>query len=207
MSLAVANYHDTFDSFPPAWTVDADGQPLLSWRVLLLPYLDQKSLYDEFRLDEPWNSPHNRPLLERMPNTYRLHTRGNSMRTMTDYVAVVGEETLWSLTESSNYDSISDGSSHTLLIAEFVGHDIPWTKPEDLDFDQMDMTVDSDEGICSFLSPPAFATADGVIRFLPIDTPEATVRALLTAQGGEPFDLDELPRTRDGRLRLRKLTR
>lgn len=123
---------------------------------------------------------------------------------MTDYVVVVGEETLWSFSESRNYDSISDGSSHTLLVAEFVGHNIPWTKPEDLHFDQMDMTVDSDDGICSVLSPPAFATADGIIRFLPVDTPEAMVRALLTAHGGETFDLDELPNTRDGRLRPRK---
>ncbi|MFT5091804.1 MAG: hypothetical protein ACI93T_000619, partial [Porticoccaceae bacterium] len=194
-------------SFPPAWTVDADGKPLLSWRVLLLPYLDHKPLYDKFRLDEPWDSSHNRQLLNRMPNTYRLHTRGNSSRTMTDYVAVVGEETLWPYTESRNYDSISDGSSHTLLVAEFVGHDIPWTKPEDLHFDQMDMTADSDDGICSVLSPPAFATADGVIRFLPVGTPENIVRALLTAQGGETFDLDKLPKTRDGRLRAQKPVR
>lgn len=120
---------------------------------------------------------------------------------MTDYVAVVGEETLWPETKPRNYDSISDGSSHTLLIAEFVGHDIPWTKPEDLHFDRMDMQVDSDDGICSILSPPAFATADGIIRFLPVNTSEDTVRALLTAQGGESFDLDELRQARDGRLR------
>lgn len=126
---------------------------------------------------------------------------------MTDYVAVVGEETLWPGPESRDYEAISDGSSNTLLIAEFVGHEIPWTKPEDLNFNQMDMTVDSDQGICSVLSPPAFVTADGIIRFLPVNTPEHTVRALLTAQGGEAFSLDEFQKIHDGRLRPRKPSR
>ncbi|MEZ6088173.1 MAG: DUF1559 domain-containing protein [Pirellulaceae bacterium] len=57
--LAMHNYHDTYKSFPPAYTVDADGQPLHSWRTLLLPFLDQKALYDQIDLSKPWNDPAN----------------------------------------------------------------------------------------------------------------------------------------------------
>ena len=98
--------------------------------MLLLPYLDQKSLYDEFRLNEPWDSPHNRQLLDRIPGTYRLRTRSDSKRTVTDYVAVVSQETLWPGPESRNYEAISDGSSNTLLIAEFVGTTFPGQNPK-----------------------------------------------------------------------------
>lgn len=175
--------------------------------MLLLPFLDQKSLYDEFRLNEPWDSPHNRQLLDRMPPTYRLHTRIDPSRNMTDYVAIVGEETPWPGSEPRSHEFISDGAANTILIAEFVGHDIPWTKPEDLMFDEMDMTVDSDKGICSILSPPAFVTADGIVGFLPVNTPRDTVRALLTAQGGETFNLNEIQKVSDGRLRPRKSSR
>ena len=71
IGLAMHNYHATHKTFPPAFTVDKDGKPLLSWRVLILPYLEQDALYKEFHLDEPWDSPHNRTLIERMPPTYR----------------------------------------------------------------------------------------------------------------------------------------
>ena len=67
-ALAMHNYHDTNGKFPAASSFDKDGKPLLSWRVHVLPYLEQAELYKQFHLDEPWDSEHNKKLIEKMPN-------------------------------------------------------------------------------------------------------------------------------------------
>src|SRR5262245_9559054 len=59
ISLALLNYHAAHGQFPPAVVRSPDGQPLYSWRVLLLPYLEEDQLYRRFKLDQPWNSPNN----------------------------------------------------------------------------------------------------------------------------------------------------
>ena len=71
IGLAMVNYSSSHNVFPLAGTVSPDGKPLLSWRVLMLPYLDQQPLYEEFKLDEPWDSPNNKPLLARMPGVFK----------------------------------------------------------------------------------------------------------------------------------------
>ena len=70
--LAMHNFasQDKSQAFPPAF-IAKDGKPLLSWRVAMLPYLDQKNLYAKFHLDEPWDSEHNKALIATMPGTYR----------------------------------------------------------------------------------------------------------------------------------------
>src|SRR5207244_11694577 len=70
IALAFHNYHDTFGTFPPAAIYSKDGKPLLSWRVAILPYLDQDALYQQFKLDEPCDSAHNKLLLDRMQPIY-----------------------------------------------------------------------------------------------------------------------------------------
>ena len=73
IALALHNYHDQHNSFPPAFSQGKDGKPLLSWRVLILPFLDQQqALYDQFHLDEAWDSPHNRTLIAKMPAVLSL---------------------------------------------------------------------------------------------------------------------------------------
>ncbi len=70
IALAMHNYHASHNTFPPAYSKSPGGNPLLSWRVQILPFLDQKALYDEFHVDEPWDSPHNKALISRMPAVY-----------------------------------------------------------------------------------------------------------------------------------------
>jgi hypothetical protein len=70
IALAMMHYHDDYARFPPTVVSTKDGKPLHSWRVMLLPYLGQKRLFDQFRLDEPWDSPTNKPLLALMPPEY-----------------------------------------------------------------------------------------------------------------------------------------
>src|SRR5579863_9248252 len=70
IGLALHNYHDAFGSFPPAFVADANGKPMHSWRVLILPYLDQLPLYKEYNFSEPWDGPNNSRLLNRMPPAF-----------------------------------------------------------------------------------------------------------------------------------------
>src|SRR5262249_40256468 len=72
IGLALHNYHDTMGNFPPAAIVDEQGNRLLSWRVAILPYIEQVELYKQFKLDEPWDSDHNKKLIAKMPKTYAL---------------------------------------------------------------------------------------------------------------------------------------
>ena len=67
LALALRSYNDAYGHFPPAAVSDKSGKPLLSWRVLMLPWIQQGKLFKEFHLDEPWDSDHNKKLLEKMP--------------------------------------------------------------------------------------------------------------------------------------------
>jgi RNA polymerase sigma factor (sigma-70 family) len=120
-------------SFPAAAIVSPDGTPLLSWRVTILPYLgeSEKALYAEFHLNEPWDSPHNKPLLAKMPKVYAALKPGEP--NVTHYLALVGGGALFDINKPVNVKSVTDGTVTTLMIAEAV-KPVPWTKPEDLAF-------------------------------------------------------------------------
>jgi hypothetical protein len=93
ISLGLHNYHDHYGCFPPAIVKDADGKPMHSWRVLLLPFLSEYNLYNKYRMDEPWDGPNNRKLLGSMPSVYRCPSAGHdgkSSRECASYLAVVG---------------------------------------------------------------------------------------------------------------------
>ena len=71
IGLAMHNYLDANGHFPTPFSVDKQKKPLLSWRVHLLPYLEQQNLYRQFRLDEPWDSEHNKKLIKLMPKIFQ----------------------------------------------------------------------------------------------------------------------------------------
>ena len=71
IGLALINYNDVFIHFPAEYISDASGTPLLSWRVAILPFLGFDALFNQFHLNEAWNSPNNLPLLQQMPDIYR----------------------------------------------------------------------------------------------------------------------------------------
>ena len=96
IGLAIHNYAQANKTFPPAYTVDKDGKPLLSWRVLILPYLEGDDLYSEFHLDEPWDSEHNKKLLSRMPAVFRDPDSKLAAQGKTNYLTVRGEKTVFS---------------------------------------------------------------------------------------------------------------
>lgn len=136
IGMATHAYADQHEGrFPPAARRDKDGNPLLSWRVLILPHLGEKALYDQFRLDEPWVSPHNLPLMERMPAVYRVTSPDEVPPFQTRCQVLVGPGTPFEIAEGPRVkDDFPDGTSDTILLIE-AAEPVPWTKPADLAYE------------------------------------------------------------------------
>lgn len=189
ISLALQNYHDTFGSFPPAFVADESGRPMHSWRVLILPFMENKGLYDKYRFDEPWDGPNNSKLAHMMPEPYRCphdFQRGEFLET--SYLAVIGPETVWPGEKSITLADVADGTSNTLLVVEVHDSGIHWMEPRDLHMSQMPMLVNAPRGQGLSSEHPhgaQCAFVDGHVQLLTNNTPAETLRALLTISGGE----------------------
>jgi hypothetical protein len=193
---AYADQHD--GRFPPAVLNDKEGRPLHSWRVLILPYLEEGSLYRQFRLDEPWDSAHNLTLLPRMPKLYgvpegaRIERRAEPFTT---YIQVfVGKGTAFEGPRGLRRpDDFPDGCSNTALVVE-AGDAIPWTKPVDVAYEP-DKPLPPLGGV--FTGESRFSLfgsnrikgfhiymADGFVRFVTPTVSEATLRDVITRNDG-----------------------
>jgi len=190
IALAMQEYADTYNSFPPAYTVDANGKPMHSWRVLILPYLEDGALYNQYRLDEPWDGPNNSRLAGLMPVVFRCPSDASAPgSTTTNYAVVNGPGALFDGDKPCFLASIRDGTSNTLLVVEAAGAGIPWMEPRDLDFSQMQCVINGPGGNEIAGHHPGGAVvgfADGSTRFLPSSVSPTAVRALITRAGGEP---------------------
>ena len=144
LKVALLNYHEIYGSFPPAYIAGPDGTPWHSWRTLLLPVVNQQKLYDQYRFDEPWNSPHNRQLAEQadVMQFQCPSSPGYGTTPFTNYVVVLGEGTLFPGPDSVSQERLDD-PEQTILLVETDGLDIHWMEPRDLDVDTMSFDVNS----------------------------------------------------------------
>ena len=198
IALAIHNYNASHKNlFPPAYSTGPDGKPLLSWRVLILPYLEQGSLYKEFHLDEPWDSPHNRALIARMPEVYRcpMESADAAREGKTRYVAPRGPNTFLRGAQGISIKEITDGTSNTIAFID-GGDDraVPWTKPDD--WDVSPAATDPFRGIFEAHRSrrrhgTTVAMADGSVRFFTDKIKPETLRALLTIAGGEVISQED----------------
>jgi prepilin-type processing-associated H-X9-DG protein len=186
IGLALHIYHEQFGSFPPAYVADASGKPMHSWRVLILPFIDQQGLYNEYKFSEPWDGPNNSRLLSRMPPIYGCvsdpHAVGN---TNTSYAAVFGPQCVFRGIEPVKIMDITDGASNTLIVAEASKAGIPWMKPEDIDVAKHP-SIGDDSGFSSYhIGGVNALMCDGSVRFVPQSIDPQTLKALFTRDGKE----------------------
>lgn len=191
IALAMHNYADDKGSMPPAAVCDKTGKPLLSWRVLILPYIEQNELYKEFKLDEPWDSEHNKKLLAKMPRTYAIPGKNPPGGTSTHYRVFVGNGAGFDWINGARFPAaFSDGTSNTLMCVTAESA-VPWTKPDELEFDpDKDMTRLVGLVVNGRMQ---FAMFDGSVRTVGKIPPKATLNALITRAGGEVIDFDFNP--------------
>lgn len=209
IALAAHNYNDVNDELPGN-SYGPDGKPLLSWRVHILPYIEQDNLYQQFKLDEPWDSANNIRLLNQMPKVYaNPNEAANSSKTYYRGFSSPGavfenrpgtrpflnkqknNPGPFGKLEPFNIGRIKDLSSETILVIE-AGDPVEWTKPDDLDatpgkpFPPLGgMKLKKNRIQVGFL--------DGSVKEIRSDLPETTLRALVTHSGGEaiPVGWDE----------------
>jgi hypothetical protein len=178
-------YHTKHGRFPPAAVCGEDGKPLYSWRVKILPFIEQEALYKEFHLDEPWDSPHNIQFVERMPGTYALSPRkAAKMGVPPGYTIMhvfVGRDAPFEGTEGLQIADITNGLSNTIFVVE-AGKPVPWTKPEDLHFDPNEPLPDLRS---PFRDGFRACMGDGSMQWVHRNVSEATLRAAITRNWGD----------------------
>jgi Protein of unknown function (DUF1559) len=191
--LSFHNFHQMHDHLPSDIR-SKGGKPLLSWRVAVLPYLEQQALYEKFHLDEPWDSAHNKALLKEIPDVYVPVIRSDEPKISTYYQVITGPGTSFEGKDGASFIDITDGTSNTLMVVE-AGSPVPWTKPEDLTYDKEKPLPKLGR---LFRGGFNAGFTDGSVRFLSEAIPEQVIRAIITRNGGEvidrnAFEVDEKP--------------
>jgi hypothetical protein len=191
IGLALHNYHSAMGTLPPAVVRDKNGKALYSWRVLILPYLEQDVIYKNWKKDEPWDSPHNKPLSDVVLKVYTLPGNLDGVSNRTPYRVFIGkgagfEELKGQPSKGIRLADITDGTSNTIAVVEAT-ETVPWAKPEELDF------------VAGKALPPlgspwrdGFSATffDGSVRYILKTIKPQSLQAMITRNGEETIGVD-----------------
>jgi Protein of unknown function (DUF1559) len=195
-------YSDRFGSFPPAYSVDPNGNPLRSWRVSVLPLLEDEPLYRRFDLNKAWDDPVNRSASATPLEDSKCPAHYLSGPT-TDYLAIVGPDTAWPPTAPRNLDEPRNKRSPAIAVIEACGQNFNWAEPRDLTVDQAVELLASpltqgdghrvDNGFLYKLSAGRHVVfADGRVALLAQPIDRKLAKALVTVGGSEQIPASEL---------------
>jgi len=187
IGLAMHNYHAANGKFP-ADVVDGNGKALLSWRVLILPYIEQNNLYKQFKLDEAWDGDHNKKLLATIPHIY-MSPLQKAKEGRTTYLGPRGKDYLFNPDakgQGRRIADITDGTSNTVMVVEANDEKaVEWTKPGDWEPNAADPAKDL---LGHFHDGFNALFCDGSVRFINKSINAKTLNAILTISGGEVVD-------------------
>jgi hypothetical protein len=199
IGLALHNYESSEGRFPPAVVYSPEGRPLYSWRVLILPYMEERPLFDAFNLSEPWDGPNNRELLARRPGVFNP-LEYESDRTLTSAQVFNGPGAAFDDRRGEPLRGFTDPTGQTILVVE-ASEPVAWSRPIDLPFSEVTQipplgrVFKGGNRSDARKVPDGFLAlfVDGSVRTLKRSIPEAELRALITRNGGELIVLDEFP--------------
>ena len=214
IGLAMHNFHTIYNAFPPAVIYGPDGKPWHSWRVLILPYLEHADLYRAYDFSQPWDSPKNKSLIDKMPDVYRDPIHGDTKEPYTHYAALVGPGAVFRAEGAKQTDpqnpplagglsiqKITDGTSNTVMISSVeAGQKIPWTKPEDIDVGLAVKGPGPPRGFAARYTSQGpgggeaapFLFCDGSVRRISKTMNASALEALISCAGGEVIEPQSL---------------
>ena len=190
LGLALHNYHDAYGRFPPAFVVDKAGKPLYSWRVLILPFIEQDAIYKKWKMDEAWDSPNNKPLSDLAIKVFNDPAREASNKT--PYRVFFGNGAMFDagkpgpLASGTRLQDVTDGTSNTFMVID-AREEVPWATPQELPFDpKKPLPPLGAPGRQLFLA----LLGDGSVRAIAHGLAEETLKAYITRNGGEVIPQD-----------------
>lgn len=187
IAFAMHNHHDTYRKLPASFSTGPGSEPLLSWRVHLLPYLGEQSLFNQFHLNEPWDSDHNEKLVSQIPSVY-VAPGSKSGDGKTNYVTFRHESSAFPPGRSLSLAAMTDGTANTLMVVEVNdSHAVTWTKPDDLDFEDGSDVLAALIGLRQggFLS----AFVDGSVHFIPDHIDRENLTRLIKRNDGQDVEI------------------
>jgi hypothetical protein len=185
IGLALMNYQDIHGSLPPAYVTDAQGNKLYSWRVLILPYIEQAGLYNAFDKEKAWDDPVNRPVSQQIIGVFRS---AGDEGALCSYFAVTGKGTAFEGSKAARYSDVTDGLSNTIYIIESQQLGRSWAEPYDID-------IDSTPNLIGYAPGQVPGPKGGLISALQMDGSVITLapseerfRAMASIRGNEVID-------------------
>ena len=181
LGLAMHNYHSAYNKLPASVNRDSNGKPLLSWRVHILPFIEEQGLYQQFHMDEPWDSEHNIKLLDQMP-AYFSHPDFDVAVGKTVFQVPIGDDVMFNTEQQTRFREVLDGLSNTIMIATSDAQSaVEWSKPQDLeiDLDNPAKSLGMVNGTTSVMM------GDGALQRIDASIDSQTLKALFTHAGGE----------------------
>jgi len=195
LGLAMHGYQVQHGHFPPPYITDANGVPMHSWRVLILPHMEELTLYNQYDFSKPWDHPDNLRLEDQMPAVFRCPSDTSGSRHETIYVAIVGDETMWPPAGNRTLADVSDGEDKTLLLVESSEHRTHWMAPNDIKFSDVAARPPGDDSGLGdeHHSGANFLFTNGAMHFIAPILSLCELKALATIDGGEDVDPGLLP--------------
>ncbi len=188
ISLALLNYESEHGALPPAYTIDGAGNRLHSWRTLILPYLEEKSLYESIDLTKPWDHPDNAAARETSVPAYRCPAAEHD-DFFTTYLAPVGAGFCFDGSAPRSLDEITDGTSKTIMVIDVPSENaVHWMSPHDAD-EELVQKLNTESPV-SHNGMLVTASADGAVHTVYVDDDPERRRAQLTIGGGEHIEFE-----------------